>query len=181
MADALYSRNQVDDWQSKLTVIAQQPRTTFTKRQVVEELFDTIEQALETRSYKEVADSLEDWGLDISEGSLKQYLARLRKARKPKAVTSGRKRSAQTQKSVASSGQTGAGADDSNSVASSAGAVSQKGAADSAGTEQQKAITKENPTSGRKKLGKSRPLSANKGRARKLPESDFDIEKEFNL
>lgn len=181
MADALYSRDQVDDWQSKLTVIAQQPRTTFTKRQVVEELFDTIEQALETRSYKEVADSLEDWGLDISEGALKQYLARLRKARKTRAASASRKRSAQSQKSVASSGQVEKGVDDSHSVASSAGATSQKGAADSAGTEQQKAIAKENSTPGRRKLGKSRPLSANKGSARKLPESDFDIETEFNL
>ena len=169
MADALYSRDQVDDWQHKLEVIAQQPRTTFTKRQVVEELFDTIEQALETRSYKEVADSLEDWGLDISEGALKQYLARLRKARKTKAASAGRKRSAQTQKSVASSGQVEKRADDSHSVASSAGATSQK------------AIAKETPASSGKKIGKARPSSANKGRARKLPESDLDIEKEFNL
>ena len=181
MADALYSRDQVDDWQSKLEVIAQQPRTTFTKRQVVEELFDTIERALETRSYKEVADSLGDWGLDISEGSLKQYLARLRKARKPKAASAGRKRSAQTQKSVASSGQAEAGADDRNSVASSAGAAAQQGNADSSGKRRQKDIAQVNSTFGRKKLGKSRPLSANKGRARKLPESDLDIEKEFNL
>jgi len=169
MADELYSRDQVDDWQHKLEVIAQQPRTTFTKRQVVEKLFDTIEQALETRSYKEVAHSLSDWGLDISEGSLKQYLARLRKARKTQTASASRKRSTQTQKSVASSDQVEAGADAGNSVASSAGAAAQK------------AIAKENPTSDRKKLGKSRPLSANKGRARKLPESDFDIEKEFNL
>ena len=181
MADALYSRDQVDDWQSKLTVIAQQPRTTFTKRQVVEELFDTIEQALETRSYKEVADSLEEWGLDISEGSLKQYLARLRKARKTKATSSSRNRSAQSQKSVASSSQDGVGANASYSVASSAGAVFQKGAADSTGTNRQKAIAKENPTSGRKKIGKARPLSASKARSSMLPESDFDIENEFNL
>ena len=167
MADALYSRDQVDDWQQKLEVIAQQPRTSFTKRQVVEELFDTIEQALETRSYKEVADSLEDWGLDISEGALKQYLARLRKAHKTKTASAGRKRSTQSQKSVSSSDQGRTGADDSHSVASSAGAASQQVSA------------QENPTSGRKKvLGKSR---LDKAKSRKLPESDLDIEKEFNL
>ena len=121
MAEAVYSRDQVDDWQSRLIVIAQQPRTTFTKRQVVEELFDAIEQALETRSYKEVADSLEDWGLDISEGSLKQYLARLRRERKTKATSSSRKRTAQTQKSVGSSDQADEGSAVTHSVASSSG------------------------------------------------------------
>ena len=181
MTEAVYSRDQVDDWQSKLEVIAQQPRTTFTKRQVVEELFDAIEQALETRSYKEVADSLEDWGLDISEGSLKQYLARLRKARKTKTASASRKRSAQTHKSVASSGQVEAEADTGHSVASSTGGASQQAAADSTGTEQQKAIAKRTAASSRKKIGKARPLRAGKAASGKLPESDFDIEKEFNL
>ena len=141
MAEAIYSRDQVDDWQHKLEVIAQQPRTTFTKRQVVEELFDTIKQALETRSYKEVADSLGDWGLDISEGSLKQYLARLRKVHKTRAAAPGRKRSAQTQKSIASSGQVEKGATDKKSVARSVGAAAAdlKAAAPSAGTGKQKA------------------------------------------
>ena len=135
MADALYSRDQVDDWQQRLEVIAQQPRTTFTKRQVVEELFDTIEQALETRSYQEVADSLADWGLDISEGSLKQYLARLRKAQKTKASSS-RKRTAQTQISVASTSQEEAGAAAKTSVARSTGvaATSRKAATQDART-----------------------------------------------
>ena len=141
MAEAVYSRDQVDDWQSKLTVIAQQPRTTFTKRQVVEELFDAIEQALETRSYNEVADSLEDWGLDISEGSLKQYLSRLRKERKTKATSSSRKRTAQTQKSVASSDQADEGAVVTHSVASSSRATAGelKATANKTGTGKKKA------------------------------------------
>ena len=80
MAEPVYSREQIEQWQQKLTDIAQLPRTSFTKKQAVEELIDTIEQALKTRSYREVAAGLKDWGLDITEGSLRQYVTRYRRA-----------------------------------------------------------------------------------------------------
>ena len=93
MAEALYSREQVELWQKNLEEISQQPRTTFTKKQVVEELIDTIEKALLTRSYDEVASGLKEWGLDISAGSLKQYVTRYRRANPSKASANSRKRS----------------------------------------------------------------------------------------
>ena len=101
MAEAVYSRKQVEQWQQKLEEIAAAPRTTFTKKQVVEELIDTIEKALETRSYLEVAEGLKDWGLDISEGSLKQYVSRYRRSRRPKAASSGRKQTTRAAAPVA--------------------------------------------------------------------------------
>jgi hypothetical protein len=79
MAEALYSREQIELWQTKLEAIAQKPRTTFTKKQAVEALIDTIEKALETRSFDEVATGMKEWGLDISAGSLKQYVSRYRR------------------------------------------------------------------------------------------------------
>ena len=82
MADAVYSRDQVERWQQKLEKIARLPRTTFTKKQVVEELFDGIEKALETRSYDEVAQALAADGLDISAGSLTQYVSKYRRSHK---------------------------------------------------------------------------------------------------
>ena len=88
MAEDLYSRAQVEQWQQKLEAIAQKPRTTFTKKQAVEELIDTIERALETRSFDEVASGLKEWGLDISAGSLKQYVTRYRRSHKSSSATS---------------------------------------------------------------------------------------------
>lgn len=93
MAEVLYSREQVELWQKNLEEISQQPRTTFTKKQVVEELIDTIEKALLMRSYDEVASGLKEWGLDISAGSLKQYVTRYRRANPSKASANSRKRS----------------------------------------------------------------------------------------
>lgn len=93
MAEQTYSRQQVESWQSKLEDIAVLPRTTFTKRQAVEEMIDSIEKALLARSYAEVAAGLSEWGLDISEGALKQYVTRYRKAMADKGgKSSGRKR-----------------------------------------------------------------------------------------
>ena len=100
MVEQVYSRSQVDEWRNNLERIANEPRTSFTKRQAVEELIDTIEVALVTRSYAEVAASLVSWGLDISEGSLKQYVTRFRKANKPKAAAPSKKRSGRSSKSV---------------------------------------------------------------------------------
>ncbi len=93
MAELVYSRTQVEQWHKKLDTIALEPRTTFTKKQVVEELIDPIEKALRTRSYAEVAEGLKEWGLEISEGSLKQYVSRYRKVHKTKVATASKKRS----------------------------------------------------------------------------------------
>lgn len=98
MTDAVYSRDQVERWQEKLEQIAVLPRTTFTKKQVVEELIDTIEKALDTRSYDEVAKALAAEGLDISGGSLKQYVSKFRRSQKTKSVATGRKRVARAKK-----------------------------------------------------------------------------------
>ena len=98
MAESVYSREQVELWDKNLDEIASRPRTTFTKRQVVEELIDTIEKALTTRSYAEVASSLGEWGLEITEGSLKQYVSRYRKSSRAKASAAGRKRASEKTK-----------------------------------------------------------------------------------
>jgi hypothetical protein len=107
MAESVYSREQVDSWQQKLEEIAQLPRTTFTKMQVVEALIDTIEKALEARSYEEVAEGLKDWGLDISAGSLRQYVTRYRRSHKSSAVSAGRKRVTKAKKKDAPSAAAG--------------------------------------------------------------------------
>lgn len=98
MADAVYSRDQVERWQEKLEKIAVLPRTTFTKKQVVEELIDVIEKALAMRSYDEVAKELAADGLDISAGSLKQYVSKFRRSQKATVGTAGRKRVARARK-----------------------------------------------------------------------------------
>ncbi|MEM8504938.1 MAG: hypothetical protein AAF716_17515 [Cyanobacteria bacterium P01_D01_bin.1] len=104
MADAVYSREQVELWQKNLEEIAQEPRTTFTKKQAVEELIDTIEKALLTRSYDEVASGLKEWGLDISAGSLKQYVTRYRRSHPSKAAANSRKRSGKSKKKKSAAG-----------------------------------------------------------------------------
>lgn len=104
MADALYSREQVELWQKNLEEIAQEPRTTFTKKQAVEELIDTIEKALLTRSYDEVASGLKEWGLDISAGSLKQYVTRYRRSHPSKVAVGSRKRSGKAKKKKSAAG-----------------------------------------------------------------------------
>lgn len=101
MADAVYSRDQVERWQEKLEKIAVLPRTTFTKKQVVEELIDTIEKALATRSYDEVAKELAADGLEISAGSLKQYVSKYRRSHKTtRPVATGRKRATKAKQVV---------------------------------------------------------------------------------
>jgi len=92
MAEVVYSREQVERWQKNLEAISKSPRTTFTKKQAVEELIDTIEKALATRSYDEVATGLKEWGLDISAGSLKQYVTRYRRSHPSTAATGSHKR-----------------------------------------------------------------------------------------
>ena len=101
MAEPVYSRQQIEQWQRKLEEIAQKPRTTFTKKQAVEALIDQIEKALTTRSYEEVAAGLKSWGLEISAGSLKQYVTRHRRAHKTGGKTASRKRAAKPTKAIA--------------------------------------------------------------------------------
>ena len=136
MADALYSREQVERWQKNLEEIAQAPRTTFTKKQAVETLIDTIEKALLTRSYDEVASGLKEWGLDISAGSLKQYVTRYRRAHPSNAVAGSHKRSGKAKKKSRAADATSSSASKNGSAKQTAEANKEKSAAkksDSAG------------------------------------------------
>ena len=74
MPETIYSLEQINDWQSKLTGLAKKPRTRFSKKQAVEAMIEQIELALQSHPYDEVASSLKQWGLDIAPGSLKQYV-----------------------------------------------------------------------------------------------------------
>lgn len=74
MPETVYSLTQIEDWQSKLHDFAKTPRTRFSKQQAVVALIDVIEEALQLHPYAEVAEKLQEWGLDISSGSLKQYV-----------------------------------------------------------------------------------------------------------
>lgn len=91
MTAPLYSQSQIEQWQKSLEEIALQPRTSFTKKRAVEALIDSIEKALKTRSYEEVADALKQDGLDIAPGSLKKYVSVCRRKHSP--ATARRKRS----------------------------------------------------------------------------------------
>ncbi len=74
-------------------------KAPFTKKQVVDELIDTIEKALETRSYDEVAKELAADGLNISAGSLKQYVSKYRRSHpSTKPMATGQKRAAKAKK-----------------------------------------------------------------------------------
>ena len=98
MSETVYSRKQIEDWQAKLAELAEKPRTRFTKKQAVEALIEQIEQALTAHAYDQVAESLKDWGLDISPGSLKQYVNAYRRAHNPQTAAATRKRSSAKKK-----------------------------------------------------------------------------------
>lgn len=74
MADAVYSLEQIDSWQSQMGDFAKTPRTRFSKKEAVEALIEVIEEALQAHHYEEVAAKLTEWGLEIAPGSLKQYV-----------------------------------------------------------------------------------------------------------
>ena len=93
MTEAVYSREQIDEWSTKLDELAEKPRTRFSKKQVVEAMIEKIEKALLAHPYDEVAESLKAWGLDISPGSLKQYVNAYRRAHTSGASKARRKRS----------------------------------------------------------------------------------------
>ncbi|EDX82677.1 hypothetical protein S7335_978 [Synechococcus sp. PCC 7335] len=104
MTQSLYSRTQVEEWQSNLVKIAEQPRMTFTKKEAIEEIIDTIEIALAKRSYREVASGLKEWGLDISESSLRKYVSQYRRRHQPEptVTTVTHKRDTKTKKKASS-------------------------------------------------------------------------------
>ena len=157
MPETIYSLEQINDWQSKLAVLAEKPRTRFSKKQAVEAMIEQIELALESHPYDEVASSLKQWGLDIAAGSLKQYVNAYRREHLSEVSASARKGSG--------------GKGKKNSKAKASGGRSHS--ADSRATENQTPGAESSSKSGSQKvIGKSR---------RPLPESDLDIEKEFNL
>ncbi|MEN8446389.1 MAG: hypothetical protein ABG776_15415 [Cyanobacteria bacterium J06555_13] len=129
MADVVYSREQVERWQKNLEEISQEPRTTFTKKQAVEELIDTIEKALLTRSYDEVATGLKEWGLDISAGSLKQYVTRYRRSHSSKAAANSRKRPSKTKQKRSAAGAASSSAAEAGSTAATADVDKEQAAA----------------------------------------------------
>jgi hypothetical protein len=91
MTQDVYSIDQLDEWEEKLEQFAQKPRTSFTKKEAVTKLLDSITRALTNSSYEEVAQYLSELGLTITAGSLKQYVTRLNRARKGKS-SSGKKK-----------------------------------------------------------------------------------------
>lgn len=101
MAETVYSKEQIEQWYTNLEEIALKPRTIFTKKQAVEALIVPIEKALKTRSYAEVAKGLEAWGLEISEGSLRQQVSRYRRAHKTETIPNKKSASRQSRKSKA--------------------------------------------------------------------------------
>ncbi|MEL7226946.1 MAG: hypothetical protein AAGL17_19455 [Cyanobacteria bacterium J06576_12] len=116
MADAVYSLNQIEGWQSQLQDFAKTPRTRFSKKQAVEALIDDIEAALKSHPYDEVAEKLKDWGLDIAAGSLKQYVNAYRREHGDESGSSARKRSGKKTSKKAtvnnSAGRSQSGSDD---------------------------------------------------------------------
>lgn len=93
MSESIYSLEQINDWQSKLALLAEKPRTRFSKKQAVEAMIEQIELALQSHPYDEVASSLKQWGLDIAAGSLKQYVNAYRREHLSEGTTSTRKSS----------------------------------------------------------------------------------------
>lgn len=103
MAETVYSRKQIEEWEQKLEELANQPRTRFTKKHAVEAMIEKIEKALDAHSYEEVAERLKDWGLEISPGLLKQYVNAYRRSQRSGKSGVSRKNSRKGKKSTASS------------------------------------------------------------------------------
>jgi hypothetical protein len=98
MTQAIYNTSQVAEVRESLKVLATEPRSSFTKKEVVATLLDEITAALSSHSYETVADKMRTWGLDITAGSLKQHVTRLSRERKKKPST---KRGAGEKKAIA--------------------------------------------------------------------------------
>lgn len=84
MAEVFYSLDQLDWFRIRLVQLAQEPASRFSKRQVIESLFDELQAALEKHSYDYVAEHLREDGFEITTGSLKQYFTRTRRERQKK-------------------------------------------------------------------------------------------------
>jgi hypothetical protein len=78
-----YTPEQLENWSQLLEDLALQPRTRFNKKQTVEALIVPIQRALLTHSYEYVAEQLQEWGLDITSGCLKQYVTRYLRESQP--------------------------------------------------------------------------------------------------
>lgn len=100
MKSELYSRDLVEDCKGNLSELAQRPRTSFTKRQVFDELFDEIVEALKVRSYDEIAEMFRAGGLDVSGNSVKFYLSKCRRER-GQSRTRRKRATKETEKSIA--------------------------------------------------------------------------------
>lgn len=79
MSDTFYSREQVSTFQQHLEAAAKAPRTRFTKQQAIEAIAESVIEALKTRTYQEIADMLAEGGLEVTAGSLKQYVSRYKR------------------------------------------------------------------------------------------------------
>ena len=101
MADDSFSLEQVEDIQEMLGEMAQRPRTTFTKKQTIEAIMSHIDQALETRSFQEVADGLTEKGVEVSVGARRQYVSRYRRTQQKACAGKGKKRTTAAAKKTA--------------------------------------------------------------------------------
>ncbi|MGD1930979.1 MAG: hypothetical protein ACFB12_18925 [Leptolyngbyaceae cyanobacterium] len=105
MAEKLYSADQVEHCLSGLTELAKQPRTTFTTFAATAALYDTIVAALEHHTYEEVAKQLNGDGIEITAGTLKQYLRRIQKQRQANVKQTSTKRKSRSKKPSEQAGQ----------------------------------------------------------------------------
>lgn len=92
--EKIYNKEDRDKSSLALRELAKQPKTTFTKQEIVESLLEDILEALKNHSYAEVVKTLADTGLEIAEGTLKQYVNRSR----AKAKTQSKSKTTKTRK-----------------------------------------------------------------------------------
>lgn len=96
--DTLYSQEKLEECRQALTELAQQPQTQFSKREVVAALYDELVEVLQRHTYEQAAKLLHGKGIEISAGSLKQYVGRCRREREEQQT--GPKRKSKSQKKV---------------------------------------------------------------------------------
>jgi len=93
MADSVYSLEHITTGKGKLREFGLTPRTRFSRQQAVVALIEDFEFALERHPYDEVAEKLKDWGIEITAGTLKQYVNTYRREHCNEDAGSTRKRS----------------------------------------------------------------------------------------
>ena len=81
MADRKFSAQLIEKGAQGLKALAKKPRTQFTVRETVEALFDDIEAALQNHGYAEVAAQLQQDGISIAKGTLKNYFLEIQRER----------------------------------------------------------------------------------------------------